>query len=211
MPCFLLSVKQLFGERNQERFPFCLFRDEATTFSMDTSTSDKINSTDGWSDSFFPIQVCISSWSRIGNKVMLQKDLSILFIFFSPAFDQSFQRRESTRTLGTSSQKYSISTNLIYYFSLLFKNDNTWCLGMLAFLNAHWLFTSSPHKQFLLLEHSLIGNEICQELADCLLPISQSKPESLGLWLWIKCNLLLLLCLMHVNKREVNYLIENCS
>lgn len=62
----------------------------------------------------------------------------------------------------------------------MFKNDNTLCLGMLTFLNTYQLFTSSPHKQLLLLEHGFTGNEICQELAGCLLLISQSKPKSLG-------------------------------
>lgn len=82
MPCLLLSVTEFSGERTQERFPFWLFRDEATTFSVDTSTSDKINSTDVWSDSIFPIQAGISLQSGVGNKVMPQKDLSILFLFF---------------------------------------------------------------------------------------------------------------------------------
>lgn len=70
---------------------------------------------------------------------------------------------------GQAPKNIKFLTNLFYYFSLLFTNNNT--LGVLAFLNTHQLFIPSPHKQLLLLEHGLIGDEICQELASAHLAI----------------------------------------
>lgn len=95
-------------------------------------------------------------------------------------------------------------TNLIYYFSLLFTNNNTLCLGMLAFLSTHQVFIPSLDKQLLLLEHGLIGNEICQELASAHITI-QARVSGYVIMNQMK-SFAFLLCLMHVNKWEVNCL-----